>query len=129
MSHNMPTNSTIMRRFMPLKGAAGMKRVVNDKTLFLQVPKEHMKFPCNALAVRYLHAAQDGGFGRIVILKGPAHKHEYKVEDVVRKVRRWSGPALISHKFQPNTWLDERRKIWVMGPKPNPSAEVISARV
>ena len=110
---------------MPLKGAEGMKRVVNDATLFLQVPKEHMKFPCNALAVRYLHSAQDGGFGRIVVLKGPAHKHEYRVEDVVKAVRKWSGPSLASVRFQPNTWLDERRKIWVVGAKPNPGAKVI----
>ena len=125
----MLTNTNIMQRFMPLKGAEGMKRVENDTTLFLNLEKQNWGFPCNMLARRFLHAAQDGGYGNITVLKGPAHKHEFKVMDLVKKVGTWAGPSLVALKMNKDVWMDDRRKIWVMGSKPNPSAKVISARV
>ena len=125
-----------LQRFMPLVGQAALKKIASDSTLFLETEKQNYKFPCQIFASYFLHAAQDGGFSKICVLKGATHKHEFKVIDLVKyQARRfggkraWSGPSLVSFKIRKDCWIDERKKIWVMGWKPKPDAKVISARV
>jgi hypothetical protein len=109
----------------PLKGPEALKKVANDRTLFVTIPKESEKFPCSMLAKYVLHAAQDGGYGNICIVKSSgAHKHNFKTIDVVKRTKEWSGPSLVGLKMRDDCWHDERRKIWVLGHKPNPDATI-----
>ena len=112
-----------LRHLMPIKGPAAALRVSNERVLYVQgIP---LQMGCHMAARYALHAAQDGGFGIICILKGPNHKHEFKVLDLVRKVKKWSGPSLTGlTRFRDDCWLDERKKIWVVGAKPNPDATI-----
>ena len=122
-----------LQRYMPLKGEAALKKIARDGTLFVQGVPE--KFPCQAAAFYLLHAAQDGGFATICIMKGPRHRHYFKVYDLVRDNakkfraanRTWTGPALKSFTMRKDCWLDERRKIWQVGWQPKPEAKVLSA--
>ena len=112
-----------LRHLMPLKGAAAAQRVANDKVLYVEGIPPNMG--CHMAAQYVLHAAQDGGYGIICILKGPNHKHEFKVMEMVRKIKKWPGPSLDGlTKFRDDCWLDERKKIWVVGAKPNPDATI-----
>jgi hypothetical protein len=112
-----------LRQLMPIKGAAAAAKVGNEKVLYVQGIPPQMR--CHTAARYVLHAAQDGGFGIICILKGPNHKHEFKVLEFVSQVKRWSGPSMIGlTKLRDDCWLDERKKIWVVGAKPNPDATI-----
>lgn len=117
---------------MPLKGEAAVRRVVGDRVLWLQTNKDQEKLPCIFFAGYFLHAAQDGGFGQIGVLKGANHKHLFNVYDVVRKFRRWTGPALQSFhmraRVQKDCWMDERKKLWMVGWQPKPNAKIVPAR-
>lgn len=111
-----------LRHLMPIRGEAAHRRVANDKVLYVDgVPA---KWPCRIAARYVLHAAQDGGYGIICIVKPPNHKHEFKVYDIVRKTKKWTGPSLTGFKLRDDCWFDERRKIWAMGHKPNPDAKI-----
>lgn len=114
-----------LQRYMPLKGEAALKKIARDGTLFVEGVPE--KFPCQVAAFYLLHAAQDGGFATICIMKGPRHRHYFKVYDLVRYVRKWTGPALKSFTMRRDCWLDERRKLWQVGWQPKPDAKVLSA--
>ena len=114
-----------LQRFMPLKGEAALKKIAGDATLFVQGVQEG--FPCRAMAIHLLHAAQDGGYANICILKGIRHRHYFKVWDLVRHMRKWSGPSLFSFQTRKNCWLDEKKKIWQVGWQPKPNAEIIPA--
>jgi hypothetical protein len=118
-----------MQKLMPVKGQAGLRMVANDRTLFVTIPKDSENFPCSFIARYVLHAAQDGGYGKICVLKGVNHKHYFNVIDVVKRVRAWSGPSMVGlTKFRNDCWLDERKKIWVLGHKPNPNATISLGR-
>src|SRR5262245_6990723 len=111
-----------LQKLMPLKGEAGLRKVANDRTLFVKdVPKN---WPCHIVAKYVLHAAQDGGYGQICVLKGQAHKHYFNVTSVVRKVKKWVGPSMVGFKMRDDCWFDERKKFWVLGYKPNPDAKI-----
>lgn len=114
-----------LRHLMPLKGEAARLKVSNDRVLYVNgIPP---KISCHVAARYVLHAAQDGGFGVICVLKGPNHKHEFKVIDLVRRVRKWSGPSLVGlTRFRDDCWLDTRKKLWVVGARPNPEATISS---
>lgn len=110
---------------MPIKGEAGLRKVANDRTLFVTIPKESEKFPCPMLAKYVLHAAQDGGYGNICIVKGLHHKHNFKTIDLVKRTKQWVGPSLVGlTKFRNDCWLDERKKIWVLGYEPRPDVTI-----
>ena len=113
-----------LRPLMPLKGEIAARRVANvEKVLYVNGGPSQMG--CHMAAQYVLHAAQDGGYGTICILKGLNHKHEFRVLDMVRRIRKWPGPSLVGlTKFRDDCWLDERKKIWVLGHKANPSATV-----
>jgi hypothetical protein len=113
-----------LRKYMPYTGEYGEKLVANDRVMYVDgVPPS--KIRCHVIARYMLHAAQDGGFGIICVLRGPNHKHEFKVLDMVRKVKKWTGPSLVGlTKFRDDCWLDERKKIWVLGHQPNPEAKI-----
>jgi len=115
-----------MRHLMPIKGEPAARRVSNDKVLYVGgLEKVDPKVRCFVLAKYVVHAAQDGGYGIICILRGPNHKHEFRVLDIVNKIRKWPGPSMAGlTQFRDDCWLDERKKIWVMGAKPNPDATV-----
>lgn len=111
-----------LRRYLPLKGEAAKKKIAGDGTLFVEgVPG---KFPCSAAASYLLHAAQDGGYATICIMKGARHRHYFKVYDLVRHHRKWTGPAMASFTRREDCWLDERKKIWQVGWQPKPEAKV-----
>lgn len=114
-----------LKRYMPLKGQAALKKISGDGTLFVEGVPE--KFPCQAAAFYLLHAAQDGGFATICIMKGPRHRHYFKVYDLVRHHRKWIGPAMQSFTMRKDCWLDERKKIWQVGWQPKPDAKVLPA--
>lgn len=112
-----------LRHLMPMKGEAATRRVGNDRVLYVDGIPRNMG--CHVAARYVLHAAQDGGYGVICVLKGPNHKHEFRVLDMVRKIKKWSGPSLVGlTKFRDDCWLDQRKKIWVLGSKPNPDATI-----
>lgn len=115
-----------LRHLMPLRGEAAARKVGNDKILYVDgLEKLDAKVRCHVIARYCLHAAQDGGYGIICIIRGPNHKHEFRVNEMVRKIKKWSGPSLVGlTKLRDDCWLDERRQIWVMGSKPNPNATV-----
>lgn len=111
-----------LRSLMPIKGEAAHRKVANDKILYVDgVPKD---WPCRIAARYVLHAAQDGGYGIICIVKPPSHKHEFKVYDIVKVTKKWTGPSLAGFKLRDDCWFDERKKIWAMGHKPNPNASI-----
>ena len=112
-----------LKRYLPLKGEAARKQISGDATLFVEGVPE--KFPCGMIATYLLHAAQDGGYSNICILKGPVHRHYFKVYDLVRHMRKWSGPALRSFQMRKECWMDEKRKLWQVGWQPKPNAKVI----
>jgi hypothetical protein len=111
-----------LRHLMPIKGEPAARKVANDKILYVDGIPQGVS--CHIIARYVLHAAQDGGYGVICILKGANHKHEFRVLDLVRKVKKWSGPSMTGLKMRGDCWLDERKQIWVMGAKPNPDATV-----
>ncbi len=115
-----------LRRLMPIKGEPAARKVGNDKVLYVGgLEKVDPKVRCFMIAKYCMHAAQDGGYGVICILRGPNHKHEFKVLDIVNKIKKWPGPSMAGlTKFRDDCWLDERKKIWVMGNRPNPDATV-----
>lgn len=114
-----------LRSLMPIVGKPAARKVANDKILYVEGIPPNMG--CHVAARYVLHAAQDGGFGVICILKGPNHKHEFKVWDLVRKIKKWPGPSLVGlTKFRDDCWLDERKKIWVLGAMPRPDVTISS---
>jgi len=113
---------------MPKTGEEGLRLVANDSTLFVQI--EHQidrRVPCLAIARMVIHAAQDGRFGNICVLRGVTHKHNFKVLDLVRRYKVWSGQSLTGFKMREDCWFDTRKKFWVVGAKPNPQARVLTA--
>lgn len=128
----MKSQLQFLKQFEPLRGKAALKKIAGDRVLFLQTTKEQKTFPCKMLAVYFLHAAQDGGFSEICVLKGPNHKHMFKVYDLVRdnfrryraRNRAWTGPALQSFKLRKDCWMDERKKVWQVGWQPKPNAKI-----
>lgn len=114
-----------LRHLMPIKGEAAHRKVANDKVLYVDgLEKVDSKVRCYIIAKYVLHAAQDGGYGKICIMRGPNHKHEFNVYDMVKKTKKWSGPSMTGFKMRSDCWFDERKQIWVMGYKPNPNATV-----
>ena len=106
-----------------------MRRVANGGTLFIDFEhRQDPKVPCVFFAKHFVHAAQDGRFGRICILRSPTHKHYFSVIELVRRYKKWSGPSLFGFKIREDCYLDERKKLWVIGWKPNPNAKVLAAR-
>lgn len=116
-----------LRHLMPLKGEAAMRRVANDNILYID---DEGRLPrnvrCHVIARYALHAAQDGGFGVICVMRRPdGHKHEFRVADMVKKIKKWTGPSLTGlTQMRDDCWFDTWRKIWVMGYAPNPNATV-----
>jgi hypothetical protein len=115
-----------LEKLMPVKGEAGLRKVANDRTLFVTLPKESEAFPCHMLAQQALHAAQDGGYGNICILKNSgAHKHNFAVLDLIKKTKVWAGQSLWAwQQCRGDSWFDERKKFWVLGHRPNPDAKI-----
>ncbi len=123
-----PAVPSFIRRLRPKTGDEGMRLVANDSTLFVQI--EHQidrRVPCLAIARMCLHAAQDGRFGNICVLRSVVHKHNFRVMDLVKRYKHWTGLSLTGFKRRSDCWLDERKKIWVVGAKPNPQARVLTA--
>ncbi len=120
-----------LQRLMPRRGQEAARQVANDRILWVEgIPKD---FPCKQAAMFCVHAAQDGGYGKICIVKGLRHKHTFKVLDLVRDTQKrkpkenpWSGPSLKSFQLNSDCFYDKRKQIWVLGPAPKPEARLVT---
>lgn len=123
-----------LRPLYARRGVEGAKRVADtDRVLYVQgVPKD---FPCQKAAMLSLHAAQDGGYGTIVVCKPPNHRHEFNVLEMVRWNKRtrpqgsnpWTGTSLAGLTRlvkNDSVWFDTFRKLYRLGPMPRPDAKV-----
>ncbi|MFQ5757184.1 MAG: hypothetical protein ACE5H7_13990 [Acidiferrobacterales bacterium] len=119
-----------LQKLMPKRGVQAAKRVADPSNiLFVEgIPRD---FPCKQAAIYLLHAAQDGGYGTITILKPPNHRHEFRVLDLVRDVAKrhshrnpWCGPSLAGIKMRDECWFDYSTKLFQVGPMPRPEARL-----
>lgn len=119
-----------LQRLMLVRGPGAIKLVADpDRVLWVEgIPDD---FPCKAAAIYCLHAAQDGRYGTIRICKGARHRHDFKVVDLVRHVKKkrpranpWVGPSLKGIGMRPDSFFDTKRQLWVMGPMPRPEVSL-----